>query len=97
MARNQKLTAVLKGREAAQVNASADPLVITFSDGSVMTVRLGAPAPQPLTLGTVSAVRQKDCELVFLYQDGRSLTLVTAEATSCVLLRDRAGVLEYAD
>ena len=62
-----------------------------------MTVKLGAPAPDPIPLGTVRAVRQRDCELVLVYESGPNLVLVTAEPTSCVMVRDRAGVLEYVD
>ncbi len=97
MARNQKLTAVLKGREAIEADGGDGRLAVSFGDGSTLTVRLGAPAPDPIPLGVVRVVRQSDCDLVFLYEDGPSLELRTAEPTSCVMLRDRAGVLEYAD
>ncbi|HLI47607.1 MAG TPA: hypothetical protein VKV18_02790 [Chthonomonas sp.] len=97
MARNQKLTGVIQGRTIASLQPQDVQLQITFTDGSKMTIRVSE-IPQNLpTGGTVRAVRQSGTTLQLDMEDGSTLTLQTAEATSCVLLRDKNGVLEYAD
>ena len=97
MARNQKLTGVIQGRTLLSAKPDRLLLSLGFSDGSIMTIRLGAPAPSVITGGTVRCVRQRDRTIDFDFMDGSSLELNMAEATSCVMLRDRSGVLEYAD
>ena len=49
------------------------------------------------TEGTIEKVRQKGTELSLDLQGGKSVTIHTVEATSSVMLRDKAGKLEYAD
>ncbi|CCW35525.1 hypothetical protein CTKA_02383 [Chthonomonas calidirosea] len=97
MARNQKLTSLIQGRTIASLQPQSVQLLITFTDGSKMTVRV-AEVPQNLpTGGTVKAVRQSGTTLELDMVDGSTLVLQTAEATSCVLLRNKHGELEYAD
>ena len=47
--------------------------------------------------GVVKGVRQSGTTLDFDLENGQTLSLQTREATSSVLLRDKNGVLEYAD
>ncbi|HLI47393.1 MAG TPA: hypothetical protein VKV18_01710 [Chthonomonas sp.] len=97
MARNQKLTSVIQGRTIASLQPQDVQLQITFTDGSKMTVRVSEVPKNLPTGGTVKAVRQSGTTLQLDMEDGSTLTLKTAEATSSVLLRDKNGVLEYAD
>jgi hypothetical protein len=48
-------------------------------------------------LGKVRAVRQSAETIAFDLEDGSTLQISLAEATSCVMLRDAKGALEYAD
>ena len=49
------------------------------------------------TGGKVQKVRQQGTELDLDLEGGTSVKIETAEATSSVVLRDKAGKLEYAD
>lgn len=97
MARNQKLTNILQGRTIVSAQTEGNTLVLLLSDGSRLSIRIAGDCPPVAVGGTVAAVRQANTTLIFDLQDGSSLTFQTAEPTSCVLLRDKNGVLEYAD
>jgi hypothetical protein len=51
----------------------------------------------PATLGRVRAVRQSSETIAFDLDSGSTLQIPLAEATSCVMLRNAKGALEYAD
>jgi hypothetical protein len=100
MARNQKLTRVIKGRSIAQIGWDGATASLHFDDGSVMRIHTPA-APgknaTPATMGKVRAVRQSTEAIAFDLDGGASVEISLAEATSCVMLRDAKGTLEYAD
>jgi hypothetical protein len=100
MSRNQKLTRVIKGRSIAQIGWDGATALLHFDNGSVMRIHASAAPPTnapPATLGKVRAVRQST-ETIAFDLDGDSTVLIQlADATSCVMLRDSKGVLEYAD
>jgi len=100
MSRNQKLTPIIKGRTIAQVVWDGPAAQLHFGDGSVLRIHAAA-APAagspPVTLGKVLAVRQSLDTIAFDLEGPSSLQFALAEATSCVMLRDAKGVLEYAD
>jgi hypothetical protein len=100
MARNQKLTPIIAGRTIAQIGWEAATAVLHFDDGSVMRIQTPAsPTPDapPMKLGTVRAVRQSTAAIAFDLQDGSTVQIPLAEATSSVMLRDAKGAMEYAD
>lgn len=100
MSRNQKLTPIIKGRTIAQVVWDGPAAQLHFGDGSVLRIHAAA-APAsgspPVTLGKVLAVRQSLDSIAFDLEGPSSLQFALAEPTSCVMLRDAKGVLEYAD
>ncbi len=97
MARNQKLTPLLAGRTIQSASQSDNVLTVTFTDGSTMKIKTGAPGPAGSLPGhTVKAVRQTGT-VMNLDLDGSTATIRLAEATSSVMLRDAKGVMEYAD
>ena len=100
MSRNQKLTPIIKGRTIAQVAWDGPAAQLHFGDGSVLRIHAAA-APAagtpPATLGRVLAVRQSLDTIAFDLEGPSSLQFALAEPTSCVMLRDAKGVLEYAD
>ncbi len=97
MTSNHKLSALLKGRAVTTVAFEDVQLSVTFSDGSLMTVQTNGDATGGIPGATVQAVRQADTTLVLDFEDGTTMQIITAEATSCVMVRDRSHVLEYAD
>ena len=99
MASNQKLTRVIAGRTIAASAQEPGLLTLTFGDGSVMNVKVAPSATNAaVNAGAkVKKVRQKGTELDLDFEDGTTWTVQTAEATSSVMLRDKAGKMEYAD
>lgn len=103
MASALKLTRLIARRTFHGSNGvQADNVfTVTFDDGSILRVKTAVPgSPGPAvtpTGGTIKKVRQKGTELNLDLEDGTTLTLHTAEATASVMLRDKAGKLEYAD
>jgi hypothetical protein len=100
MARNQKLTPIIKGRTIAQIRWEGPTAQLHFDDGSVLRIHSAA-APTgtvpPATLGKVRAVRQSLDTIAFDLETPATVQFVLAEPTSCVMLRDAKGALEYAD
>ncbi|MEP7064474.1 MAG: hypothetical protein ABI889_00445 [Gemmatimonadota bacterium] len=100
MTRNQKLTPIIRGRSIAQVGWESATAILHFNDGSVMRIHAPAAPPRdapPAILGKVRAVRQSTEAIAFDLEAGTSLQVPLAEATSCVMLRNVKGALEYAD
>jgi hypothetical protein len=100
MARNRKLTPIIAGRSIAQIGWDGPTAILHFDDGSVMRIRTpAAPATNapPATLGKVRAVRQSLEAIAFDLDNGATIQIPLAEATSSVMLRDAKGALEYAD
>ena len=95
---NQKLTHIIAGRTISGTSQADGLLTITFDDGSVMKIKTAATnTNSAATGGKVAKVRQGGTELDFDLEGGATVTIQTAEATSSVMLRDKAGKLEYAD
>ena len=95
---NQKLTKIIAGRNISGTSQADGLLTITFDDGSTMKVKT-APATtnSAATGGKVLKVRQEGTELNLDLESGTTVKINTAEETSSVMLRDKAGKLEYAD
>ena len=95
---NQKLTKIIAGRTISGTSQADGLLTITFDDGSTMKVKV-APSNTnaAVTGGKVLKVRQQGTELDLDLEGVSTVTIQTAEATSSVMLRDKAGKLEYAD
>ena len=97
MASNHKLTAVLQGRRINGTRNAGDQLTIQFEDGSTMTVRTAGSTNSASTGGAIKAVRQAGTTLDLDFDNGNTLAVPLAEETSCVMVRDKNHVLEYAD
>ncbi|HEU4699162.1 MAG TPA: hypothetical protein VFS40_08280 [Gemmatimonadales bacterium] len=102
---NRMLTGVLRGRRPVTVTtardaAGHDEAVVTFDDGSRMTVLLADPGAAPVLpadAGAVRKVRQQDLDLALDLERGGTLAFRTAEETSSVLVRAGDGTFEYSD
>jgi hypothetical protein len=98
MARNQKLSGVVRGRTVKAIEADGPEVRLVFEDGGTMTVRTRpGTRVSPPVLGRIRAARQAGTDLRIDYEDGGTLALTTAEPTASVLLRAGDGTLEYAD
>ena len=100
MTRNQKLTPIVKGRTIAQIAWDGPTAQLHFDDGSILRIHAAAaPAKNApaAKLGRVRGVRQSTDSIAFDLDDDSSIQFALAEATSCVMLRDAKGALEYAD
>ena len=95
---NQKLTKIIAGRTVSGTAQADGLLIITFTDGSTMKVKVAATNTNlGVTGGKVTKVRQQGTDLILDLEGGGSVPITTAEPTSSVMLRDQAGKLEYAD
>src|SRR5437868_3051360 len=97
MARNQKLTGVIKGRTITGTQNAGDRMTITFDDGSTMVIKTAGNTNNASTGGKVRAVRQQDTALHLDFENDTTLDIPLAAPTSSVMLRDKNHVLEYAD
>jgi hypothetical protein len=100
MSRNQKLTPIIKGRTITQIAWDGPAAQLHFDDGSILRIHTALPsstAALPSTLGKVIAVRQSLDAIAFDLEGPSSLQFALAEPTSCVMLRNAKGALEYAD
>jgi hypothetical protein len=89
---NHKLANVLKGRRVNSTVKEGGKVLVTFNDGSVLTIKSTTPAP--ILAGSVAAVFEA-AELQINFDNGSSQTFVLADPGASVSLRDRNGAVEY--
>jgi hypothetical protein len=89
---NHKLTGVLKGRTVNSIVSETGNVLITFNDGSVLTIKSGTPTPS--LAGSVAAVFE-GAELQIKCDDGSSQKFMLANPGASVALRDKHGAIEY--
>lgn len=94
---NKKLTPIIAGRTIKRVKAEANALHVEFADGSTLKAKVSAAPADEFDGKEVKAVRQKSTSFSFDFTDGSSADVSLAEETSSVMLRDKDGVMEYAD
>ena len=95
---NQKLTKIIAGRSISGTAQADNLLTVTFDDGSTMKVKVAPGYTSTAVTGDkIVKVQQQGTELLLDMETGGPLKIDTAEATSSVMLRDKAGKLEYAD
>ena len=95
---NQKLTKIIAGRSISSTTQADNLLTVTFDDGSTMKVKVAPGYTSTAVTGDkIVKVQQQGTELLLDMETGGPLKIDTAEATSSVMLRDKAGKLEYAD
>ena len=99
MSRNQKLTPIIKGRTISGFGWDGATVLLHFADGSRLRIHTHAETKEDtpsVTNGKVISVRQSMEAIAFDLEAG-SIVIPLAEPTSCVMLRDSKGGLEYAD
>jgi hypothetical protein len=95
MPRNQKLTAVIKGRCIQSATGEPGKLVIVFDDQSIMTVKTAGVAATISTGAKIKAVLEDRDECTLQFEDGSSARLRVADPGASVAVRDRANAVEY--
>jgi hypothetical protein len=70
---------------------------VTFDDGSTMTVNTSGSTTSAATGGTIAKVRQRGTQLALDFEDGATMLIQLAEATSSVMVRAKDQTLAYAD
>ena len=97
MTANKKLTKIVAGRTLNPPTLSDGELHFTFDDGSTMEVKPASGFTYPAGKGgKVAKVQQEGTDLVFILADGGSIDVKTADASSSVFMRDKAGGFVYA-
>jgi hypothetical protein len=94
---NRKLTPIIVARTVKSAKQTDGVLEIRFTDDSVMKFKTGVPFTASIAGRTVKTVRQRATEFDLDFTDGTTAAITLAEETSSVMLRDKAGVLEYTD
>ena len=88
---------MLKGRTITGTHHQDHRLIVAFHDGSTMTVHTAGSPTSPATGGTIAKVRQRGTQLALYCEDGTTLPIPLAEASSSVMVRDKHHTLQYAD
>ena len=98
MASNRKLTPILAGRTITSIEKAESLLIIGFTDGSTMKVKMGSPAISvDFVNRRILKVRQSGAVFNLDFDDDSTMEIQLAEAMSSVMLRNGNGALEYAD
>jgi hypothetical protein len=98
MGLNRKLTPLIAGRTIRTHRYLENLLEIAFTDGSIIRIKTSAPTGLDEYYGrTLRRVRQKDTLMQLDFADDTTAEVILAEAMSSVMLRDKHGVMEYAD
>ncbi len=97
MTSNHKLTSVLKGRTITGTGNQGNALTIKLDDSSTLSVQTAGSTNSVSTGGAIQAVQQQQTTLRLEFSGGSHLEIPMAGETSCVMVRDENGKLEYAD
>jgi len=97
---NHNLAELLLGRRISGTGQSSSGLIMSFTDGSKLTVKTAPSNTNRAATGaSVEKVRQSvdPPSLCLDLDDGTTFGVDLANATSSITLRDKGGVQEYAD
>jgi hypothetical protein len=96
MAVNNKLTNVVKDRVVQNFQLNASELVISFLDGSTMTVTIAECNSPPLHEGArIRQVSEDQAKLLFECEDDSTLDVTIVDPGNSVSLRDKNNQVEY--
>ena len=99
MRANQKLTHLIASRSITGTSQKDDVLTVTLDDGSTLTIKTAPANTNSAATGSgkIEKVQQQGTDLAFVLEGGKTLAVKLAEATSSVIMRDKAGGFAYAD
>jgi hypothetical protein len=96
MAVNHKLTHVVKDRVVQNFQLNVPELLITFVDGSTMTIRIVESNSPPLHEGArIRQVSEDRATIVIECEDERAFDVTIVDPGSSVAVRDKNHQVEY--
>ena len=96
MSVNHKLTNVVKDRVVQNFQLNASELLISFVDGSTMTVTIAECNSPPLHEGArIRRVSEDQAKLLFECEDDSTLDVTIVDPGNSVIIRDKSGQVEY--
>ena len=96
MSVNHKLTNVVKDRVVQNFQLNASELLISFVDGSTMTVTIAECNSLPLHEGArIRQVSEDQTTLLFECEDDSTLDVTIVDPGNSVIVRDKNLVVEY--
>ena len=96
MAVNHKLTNVVKDRVVQNFQLNASKLLISFVDGSTMTVTIVECNSPPLHEGArIRQISEDQAKLLFECEDDSTLDVTIIEPGNSVIVRDKNLGVEY--
>ena len=96
MAVNHKLTHVVKDRVVQNFQLNASELLISFVDGSTMTVKIAESNSPPLPEGArIRQISEDQAKLLFECEDDSTLDVTIVDPGNSVSVRDENHHVEY--
>ena len=96
MAMNLKLTHAVKDRVVQNFQLNGSELLITFVDGSTMTVTIVECNSPPLHEGArIRQISEDEAKLLFECEDESTLDLTIVDPGNSVIVRDKNNLVEY--
>jgi hypothetical protein len=96
MAVNLKLTRVVKDRVVQSFQLNGSELLISFVDGSKMTVTIMECNSPPLKEGArIRQISEDQAELLFECEDESTLDVMIVDPGNSVIVRDSNNQVEY--
>ena len=95
MAMNLRLTHAVKDRVVQSFQLNGSELVISFADGSTMTVTIAECNSPPLQEGArIRQISEDQTKLLFECEDDSTLDLTIVDPGNSVILRDKNSRVE---
>jgi hypothetical protein len=96
MAVNLRLTHAIKDRAVQGFQLNASELLISFFDGSMMTVKIAECNSLPLHEGArIRQVSEDQAKLLVECEDDSTLDVTIVDPGNSVIIRDKNGQVEY--
>jgi hypothetical protein len=96
MSVNNKLTHAIKHRVVQNLQLNASELLISFVDGSTLTVTIVESNSPPLKEGArIHQISEDQAKLLFEFEDDSTLDVTIVDPGNSVIVRDKNGQVEY--
>jgi hypothetical protein len=96
MSVNNKLTHAIKDRVVQNFQLNSSVLLISFADGSKMTVTIAECNSPPLQVGArIRQISEDQTKLLFECEDDSTLDVTIVDPGNSVIVRDKNNQVEY--
>ena len=96
MSVNNKLTHAIKDRVVQNFQLNGSELLISFVDGSTMTVTIVECNSPPLHEGArIRQISENEAMILFEFEDESTLDVTIVDPGNSVIVRDKNGQVEY--